>query len=367
MNYPEWFIDSLVDDNDKEKARLGTLKSTDKVLFKCPNNHISLKFVHHKIDLKTGEPKRSCYYCRNRKCYPQWFIDELVNEDDKEKARNGLLSSRDRVKFKCENGHIYEQLVYNHIKLSSFSRKKGCPICKLTKLCNSYKSYRQNKRMYPKWFIDELVNTDDKDMAIFGKLTSTDKVKFKCENGHVYEQLVYNHINISSGKRNFGCPVCSSTRSSSELEVENFVKNMSYNTEHKRFRDSNNKLFEIDIFIPEKNVGIEYNGSYYHSIENERIDKYYHYNKFNECRRKDILLITIFDIEWDGRKNKIKQYIKDILYGVENGLSYNKEGYMNNNYPSWEHYKDECVRIEDSYIYRSSEIVYTCGYSKLDC
>ena len=48
--------------------------------------------------------------------YPKWFIDELVNEEDKEKARNGLLKSTYKFKFRFRNNHIeYEQKVLHHI------------------------------------------------------------------------------------------------------------------------------------------------------------------------------------------------------------------------------------------------------------
>lgn len=185
-----------------------------------------------------------------------------------------------------------------------------------------------------------------------------------CHNGHVYDQAVNNHIKLSTGEKKQGCPICSNIRSKTELEIEGYVKSLGYNTKHKRFRDSNHKLFEVDIYIPEMNIGIEYNGSYYHSTENARIDEKYHYNKFNECRKKDILLITIFDIEWSSRKEEIKRYIKDILEGKENKLSYNREGYMNNNYPSRKHYKESKKYISDSYTHYKSK-VYTCGYTKV--
>ena len=152
------------------------------------------------------------------------------------------------------------------------------------------------------------------------------------------------------------------------IKINDYIKSLGYNTEHKRFRDSNHKLFEIDIFIPEINLGIEYNGSVYHSSENgvyKNLDRLYHYNKFNECRKKNILLITIFDVEWDSRKEEIKQYIKDTLEGKGTNLPYGMKGYMNNNYPCWKHYKDTGDYLEDSYTYNGKNIVYTCGYSKL--
>lgn len=53
----------------------------------------------------------------------------MVNEKDKINARDGSLKSTEEIEFKCDKGHIYEQIVYNHIKLSTGDRKKGCPIC----------------------------------------------------------------------------------------------------------------------------------------------------------------------------------------------------------------------------------------------
>lgn len=52
-----------------------------------------------------------------------------------------------------------------------------------------------------------------------------------------------------------------------------------------------------------------------------------------------------------GEKVKIKQYIKDVLDGKDNSLSYEKECYMNNNYPSWKYYKNSIGYLDDTYMY----------------
>ena len=43
----------------------------------------------------------------NKRVYPQWFIDELVNEEDKERARNGSLKTSEKILLKCMNEHEY--------------------------------------------------------------------------------------------------------------------------------------------------------------------------------------------------------------------------------------------------------------------
>lgn len=53
---------------------------------------------------------------------------------------------------------------------------------------------------------------------------------------------------------------------------------------------------EIDIYLPDLKIGIEYNGLYWHSIENGT-DKYSHRNKSLACRKLGIRLIHIFEFE----------------------------------------------------------------------
>ena len=70
---------------------------------------------------------------------------------------------------------------------------------------------------------------------------------------------------------------------------------------------------ELDIYIPEKNIAIEFNGNYWHSDIYK--DKNYHQNKTAECGRKNIRLIHIYEYEWNNKetKEKIKNYLDNIF------------------------------------------------------
>lgn len=76
---------------------------------------------------------------------------------------------------------------------------------------------------------------------------------------------------------------------------------------------------ELDIYIPEKKIAIEFNGNYYHSELYK--DVYYHQRKTIECAKKGIRLIHIFEYEWlneDTKKkiiNMIKDHNKNVYYG----------------------------------------------------
>lgn len=70
---------------------------------------------------------------------------------------------------------------------------------------------------------------------------------------------------------------------------------------------------EIDVYLPEYNLGIEYNGTYWHSSKQK--ESTYHKKKTDLCEKKGIRLIHIFEHEW----NDIR--IKNILLKYLNRLT----------------------------------------------
>ena len=69
---------------------------------------------------------------------------------------------------------------------------------------------------------------------------------------------------------------------------------------------------ELDIYIPNLKVAIEFNGDYWHS-ENAGKDKNYHLHKTILCEEKGIHLIHIFEHEWELKKDKIKSRLKNLI------------------------------------------------------
>lgn len=70
---------------------------------------------------------------------------------------------------------------------------------------------------------------------------------------------------------------------------------------------------ELDIYLPNLSIAIEYNGSFWHL--NERKDKKYHQDKTIACAKQGIHLIHIFDYEWVNtiKKVKLTNYLKGLL------------------------------------------------------
>ena len=73
--------------------------------------------------------------------------------------------------------------------------------------------------------------------------------------------------------------------------------------------------YEIDIFVPELNIGFEYNGSYWHSSIHDRIGKYYHKKKTGYCFTKNVKLYHIWEHD---NEEIVKSMIRYRLGKTEN-------------------------------------------------
>ena len=157
------------------------------------------------------------------------------------------------------------------------------------------------------------------------------------------------------------CYACSCKISSSsyEQEIADFISTFYSEAPVRNSRDIISPL-ELDLYYPEKKIAIEFNGDYWHNEEHKHKD--YHYNKFKQCLDKGITLVSIFESEWNGRKDQIKDYLKAQFDGIEHQISYIDRNTMDNNYPL--PYKVFGETFTNYYLYMNHK-VYTCGITKL--
>ncbi len=66
---------------------------------------------------------------------------------------------------------------------------------------------------------------------------------------------------------------------------------------------------ELDIFLPDYNLAIEYNGIYWHHDQVSHITRQYHYDKFKKCESLGIDLFSIFSDSWEDKKDAWKNKI----------------------------------------------------------
>ena len=73
---------------------------------------------------------------------------------------------------------------------------------------------------------------------------------------------------------------------------------------------------EIDLFYEISKIGIEFNGSAYHATIGSVYDNkpmQYHREKFIEAKSMGIHLVTIFDVDWLSKRDKLEAYLKDLF------------------------------------------------------
>lgn len=126
-----------------------------------------------------------------------------------------------------------------------------------------------------------------------------------------------NDYNKASYALRFDCPSCgNSGTSKEELEVLSWVKEFYPSAEKLKLElpDSRYRRKEIDIYIPEIKLGIEYCGTYFHSTLNPNASKdLRHYKKMEIANSLGIRLITMFDYEWKNSNDKVKSFLMSAM------------------------------------------------------
>jgi hypothetical protein len=87
------------------------------------------------------------------------------------------------------------------------------------------------------------------------------------------------------------------TTSTQEKEIVTYIKSLKKDIEIKQNSRSIIAPNELDIFLPEYKLAIEYNGIYWHTEKNGKKGRNYHLTKTKQCVEKNITLLHIFGNE----------------------------------------------------------------------
>ena len=77
--------------------------------------------------------------------------------------------------------------------------------------------------------------------------------------------------------------------------------------------DGRVKSYEVDLYFPDKQVGIEFNGDYWHSTLHK--DKGYHWDKTKMADQQGIRLIHIYEYEWVQHREKLVKFLDKVVNG----------------------------------------------------
>ncbi len=238
------------------------------------------------------------------------------------KAGNEFLEKANKIH---NNKYDYSKFIYVNNKIksivicnehgefeqepSSHLQGSGCGKCYGTHLSNTIEfSLKANK-----------IHNNKYDYSQVEYINNGIKIKIICPEHGVFEQKPKNHL---SGQ---GCHKCSNGISTSlpEQTIFYYLNQLPLKVENRK------KIYgvELDIFISELNLGIEYDSKRYHTNEKDiKKQNILHDNKINLIRIREKGLSTINGSHNILRKNKSSQelenIIKDVIIYIN--LNYNK-------------------------------------------
>lgn len=223
------------------------------------------------------------------------FINEanVVHGGKYDYAQTVYKNNRTNVKVICPLHGEFSVKPDNHLA------GNGCPKC-----AGKHRTTEELIRMFEK------VHGDVYDYSKVVFTNSCNKVDIICKKHGVFEQNIYSHLN------GCGCPKCMNTISNGETEIEEYCKKLigKENVITKEHCILEGR--ELDIYIPSKKIAIEYDGLIWHS-EKFGKDANYHLKKTEECKKKNIRLIHIFEDEYLTKRELVLAKLKHIL-GCDN-------------------------------------------------
>jgi hypothetical protein len=238
------------------------------------------------IEKKKNKPTKKCPYCG-------WETTDIENKSGVFEQHLKTRHNIDKITYINENPEDKEYFTLVNKTLNRQMSKNSdeyviCQICgkKLSRIdWRHLKEHNITKLEYIKKYGNNTVSKNlHKTMSSIAILSNTEMERIK--------------------------------HSKPELEIMEFVKNNGFECKTDR-KILNGK--EIDIFIPELSIGIEYNGNIFHSEWKGGKIKSYHINKTNLCKEKSIKLIQIFEDEFYNTKEIVLNKIAHIL-GIQQNL-----------------------------------------------
>ena len=290
----------LTTEEMKEKIKDAT-RGEYELIGEFVNTRTKVKIRHNKCgfiwETRSSDILRGhgCFRCYGTKKITYSQLEKIVEE----KTGGEFEVAQDTANYR-------QQICIKHKKcglirktsLANFMRNpKGCYHCSSTKTQEEFESE-----------VQELGNSE---YSVLGEYFNN-STQIKMRHNICGNEYAVKPIDFLTGSR---CPVCSAKFSNKEKELLSFVQSI-----YKGEILSNDRHlgFELDIYLPEKKVALEFNGNYWHSLAQK--DKKYHYNKSRRCEDNGIRLIHIFEYEWDNpRQRPILENI------IKNALGINQE------------------------------------------
>lgn len=206
------------------------------------------------------------------------------------------IDAREVQQFRC----VTHDIMFWQTPDAHFTNRRGCPDCAAAQRLTSFEEFQQRVNTTHgagRYGFDKT----DRSSGITGNVTL---YCFKHE-----AHFTYSYFNVLQGRE--GCLKCrTSGVSTQEHEVAEYIAYLGFTVERQNRSILNGK--EIDIFIPELNIGFEYNGGYWHSDAFIQ-DTQYHFNKWRNAADAGVQLYTIWSDDWQDKRSIVEHFVHHVL------------------------------------------------------
>lgn len=278
----------------------------DYSLVEYVNNYTDVKIICKKHGVIKQKPHNhlngsGCKYCTwdNKKSNSEDFIEKSkkIHKNKYDYSHVTYMDNHTHVDIICPKHGIFKQTPMSHLI------GNNCNKCSLEDLSLKNSMGLEN-------FIIKAtkIHNGKYDYSNVKYINSKNQINIICQKHGEYTQKPSEHL---KGK---GCRYCAlGNISKPEIEVQEFVKSLKFQIETNSKKII--KPYELDIYIPELNKAIEFNGTYWHyDRSNPKCKpKGYHGMKSKLCRDKNIKLLHIREDLWYRNSEKMKKIILKFL------------------------------------------------------
>lgn len=201
---------------------------------------------------------------------------------------------------------LFQQHIYHKKNITEISNEIGVSWASVrTSLVSQNITLQSYTHKLPLDIIKKLTDRDWLEMQ-----NSTRK-KSGCE---IAKDLGVDPWTVQRHFKELGLTIQLHPHSSGEKEVLDFIQTLLPDTDI--ISNTRNLIppKELDIYVPSRQLAIEYCGLYWHSDKFKK--NYYHRDKLHLCQEKGIQLLTIFEDEWQQKQKQVKAKIKSV-FGVD--------------------------------------------------
>lgn len=199
--------------------------------------------------------------------------------------------TRKKIEVRCK----IHDLTYKTYPRALTNQGSGCYLCGIEKI--KLRAHTEEQNLVKARFVHGDRYTY---ISIPGRIH--EKAVILCKVHGKFEQSFHNHV------QGMGCPACANTCSKGESELFDFVLSLGVEAEKR-----NRKIippYELDVFIPSRNIAIEYHGLHWHADDMGGTSLK---TKWQLCQEKGIRLIQIFEDEWLTRRHVVEDLLRASL------------------------------------------------------